>query len=77
MRQIGIQIRNVIIVVQSIFFFKLGFVGADDGVPSATDPKSFWVFMFKGSKTNKVKNQITENNTKAAEIVIWSPLNLF
>ena len=77
MRQIGIQIKNVIIVVQSIFFFNLGFTGADDGVPSVTDPRSFWVFMFKGSKTNKVRNQITANNTKAAEIVIFSPLNLF
>ena len=66
------------IVVQNIFFFTFGLVGADDGVPSTIDPISSCVFKFNGNKMNKVRNQITANNTKAADIVMmYSPLYFF
>ena len=64
-------------VVSNIFLFSFGFIGADEGVPSATVPKSFWVVMFNGRIMNKVKNQMTANKTKTADIVIVFPLYLF
>ena len=76
-RQIGIHSETVTSVVKSIFLFSLGFVGAEEGVPSSTFPKSFWVMMFNGRIMNKVKNQMTANKTKAADIVIILSLYFF
>ena len=73
-RQIGSHRITVMSVVKSIFLFSRGFVGAEGGVPSATFPRSFWVVMFSGRIINKVKNQMTANKTKAADIVILCPL---
>ena len=40
-RQIGIHSVTVMSVVKSIFLLSLGFVGAEEGVPSVTFPRSF------------------------------------
>ena len=74
MAHIGSQSAKVRAVVINIFLLNLDLL-IDGGVPLslASDCET----ILSGRTTNNIKNQITANNTKAAEIVILFTSDFF
>jgi CheY-like chemotaxis protein len=55
-------------------FLRLKPSGADAWVPATTSPTSDWVLMLICRQRNKTMNQVIENNTKTAVMVIYGSL---